>query len=77
MLGFAKNPQTRFFAAGDVFTVSAFIAQAQTALMRASDRVQARYGHPCSAAAAQLAQIEARAAAFGPADIVTCLSVQG
>lgn len=67
---------TEYFAPGDVFALPVFMDRARTALMRASDRVQARYGHPCSAAAAQLARIETQGAQFRPADMVRCLAVQ-
>lgn len=43
--------------AGRSYVVAEFVARARAALVEASDRVQARRGHPCSAAAASLAAI--------------------
>ncbi|TDT96927.1 putative repeat protein (TIGR04042 family) [Azorhizobium sp. AG788] len=41
-----------------------FLARSRTALTIASDRVEAKYGFPCSRALGQLARIEAAARAF-------------
>ncbi|MDR6954253.1 putative repeat protein (TIGR04042 family) [Ancylobacter sp. 3268] len=63
------------FEEGEVYPLAEFIARARTALTIASDRVAARYGHPCSLALGQLARLESRAAAFAdqPQAQVACL----
>lgn len=53
-----------FFVAGESYPLADFIDRSRTALNLASDRVRARYGHPCARAQAQLARIEAAAAVF-------------
>lgn len=53
------------FAAGTPYPLAEFVARSRTALHEASARVQARYGAPCGRAAAQLAEIERRAAGSG------------
>ena len=53
-------------SAGADYAVPEFVARVRRALTEASDRVRAARGTACSAAAAQLAQVEARAAAFAP-----------
>ncbi|RXF72643.1 MSMEG_0570 family nitrogen starvation response protein [Hansschlegelia zhihuaiae] len=55
------------FAAGKVYRLDDFLARARTALSVASERVQAKYGFPCSRALGQLARIETAAAAFANA----------
>jgi uncharacterized repeat protein (TIGR04042 family) len=49
---------------GRLYPVPAFVELARTALNIASDRVQAKYGMPCSRALGQLARIEATAKPF-------------
>ena len=51
-------------AVGAAYPLPEFLGRCRAALQIASDRVQAKYGFPCSRAAAQLARREARAAAF-------------
>jgi uncharacterized repeat protein (TIGR04042 family) len=51
-------------AVGAEYPLAEFLGRCRTALQIASDRVQTRYGFPCSRAMAQLARIEARAASF-------------
>ena len=51
-------------AVGVAYPLPEFVARCRTALGIASDRVQAKYGFPCSRALAQLARLEARAARF-------------
>jgi uncharacterized repeat protein (TIGR04042 family) len=51
-------------AVGAAYPLPEFLGRCRTALRIASDRVQAKYGFPCSRAAAQLARLETRAAAF-------------
>lgn len=55
---------------GVAYGLEDFVARSRTALQRGSDRVAARYGSPCSAAAATFAAIEARAGAFGAGERV-------
>ena len=49
---------------GTDYSLDEFVERAQTALGIASDRVKARYGMPCSLAAAQLREIDLYAAPF-------------
>lgn len=67
-----------FFAPGTAYPLGQFLDLSRTALSRASQRVEAVYGHPCSMAAAELARIEARGRAFAgqPAAQVTCLAIR-
>jgi uncharacterized repeat protein (TIGR04042 family) len=53
-----------FFAPGKSYPLADFLKRSRTALNLASDRVQARYGFPCSRAMAQLNRIETGARAF-------------
>ena len=55
---------------GATYPVVEFVERSRTALGLASDRVQARYGFPCSRSAASLAQIEAAAATHDSAGAV-------
>lgn len=50
-----------YFEVGKAYEVSEFVAKAREALTVASDRVQAKYGFPCSRALGQLSKIEATA----------------
>jgi uncharacterized repeat protein (TIGR04042 family) len=53
-----------FLAPGTAYRLADFLARSRAALTIASDRVEARYGMPCSRALRQLADIEARCKAF-------------
>ena len=53
-----------YFSVGADYALPDFLARSRTALGIASDRVKAKYGSPCGRALAQLARIEAAAAAF-------------
>jgi len=53
-----------FFAPGESYPLADFVERSRTALHIASERVEAKYGHACSRAVAQLAQIEAVAKTF-------------
>ena len=53
-----------YFVPGETYALADFLALSRTALAIASDRVKAKYGVPCGRALAQLARIEAVAAAF-------------
>lgn len=50
-------------SAGTRYTVADFLTRSRRALELASERVEARYGMPCTAARASLAAIETLAAA--------------
>jgi uncharacterized repeat protein (TIGR04042 family) len=52
------------FVPGARYPMAEFLARSRTALTAASDRVQAKYGSPCSLALGQLARIEAIAARY-------------
>jgi len=54
-----------YFTPGSVYGVADFVARSREALHLASERVRARYGIACTAAEAQLAEIERVAAGFG------------
>ena len=51
-------------SAGAAYPLDDFLSRIGDALRIASDRVQRKYGMPCSRAIGQLAQINRRAAAF-------------
>jgi uncharacterized repeat protein (TIGR04042 family) len=53
-----------YFAPGETYTLDEFVRRSRTALTIASDRVQAKYGFPCSLALGQLQKIEQKAAQF-------------
>lgn len=53
-----------FCTPGTAYPVADFLARMRQALTIASRRVEAKYGFPCSRAAATLAGIEARSAPF-------------
>ncbi len=53
-----------YFVVGESYPLEDFIDRSRSALRIASDRVQAKYGAPCSRALAQLARIEAAGARF-------------
>jgi uncharacterized repeat protein (TIGR04042 family) len=52
------------FSAGESYPVKQFVELSRVALRIASDRVQAKYGMPCSRALGQLARIESKARTF-------------
>lgn len=54
----------KYFEPGERYTVTEFVARSRESLTIASDRVQARYGFPCSRALGQLRQIEATAKSY-------------
>jgi uncharacterized repeat protein (TIGR04042 family) len=56
-----------FLSLGQSYPLDDFVGRSRTALNIASDRVKAKYGWPCSRAAAQLAQLEKVAASFAGA----------
>jgi uncharacterized repeat protein (TIGR04042 family) len=57
-----------YFRPGAAYPLGDFLTRSRTALKIASDRVEAKYGFPCSRALGQLARIEAACASFASAD---------
>jgi uncharacterized repeat protein (TIGR04042 family) len=55
---------TDFFREGESYSLTEFLSLSRQALSIASDRVKAKYGHPCSLALGQLARIEKAGAEF-------------
>jgi uncharacterized repeat protein (TIGR04042 family) len=53
------------FSRGEAYPLADFVELTRTAMTEASDRVRARFGFPCSRAAATLASVEATAARLG------------
>ena len=53
-----------FLAPGESYPLADFVERSRTALNIASERVEAKFGWPCSRAQAQLARIETAADAF-------------
>jgi len=53
-----------FLVPGESYALADFLGRSRQALRIASDRVEARYGMPCSRALGQLARIEAAGSAF-------------
>jgi uncharacterized repeat protein (TIGR04042 family) len=53
-----------YFVVGKSYLLAEFLSLLRAALKIASDRVQAKYGHPCSRALAQLARIESVSQTF-------------
>ena len=51
----------KYFVAGEEYELEEFVKQSRIALNRASERVKAAFGYPCSKAMAQLQQIETKA----------------
>ncbi len=58
---------------GDCYELADFLLRCRTALAIASQRVAARYGHPCSLALGQLAEIERRVRTFSPGAGKVCV----
>jgi uncharacterized repeat protein (TIGR04042 family) len=58
-----------FFEEGETYPIRDFLDRSRKALTIASDRVEAKYGYPCSLARGQLARIENASVHFlGDAD---------
>jgi uncharacterized repeat protein (TIGR04042 family) len=57
-----------FLREGDSYSVTDFLQRSRQALQIASERVEAKFGFPCSLALGQLARIEAKAAEFAGQD---------
>ena len=58
-----------YLSEGAAYSLDEFLTRTRTALRIASDRVEAKYGFPCSLALGQLARIEAGAAAFQQGEV--------
>jgi uncharacterized repeat protein (TIGR04042 family) len=53
-----------YFREGEAYPLTDFLERSRTALRIASDRVEAKYGRPCSLALGQLSAIETAASRF-------------
>jgi uncharacterized repeat protein (TIGR04042 family) len=53
-----------YFREGEAYALTDFLERSRTALRIASDRVEAKYGRPCSLARGQLSAIETAASRF-------------
>ena len=56
----------KFFHAGEEMPVSDFVARSREALADASERVRRKFGFTCTAASAQMADIEHSMRAYPP-----------
>lgn len=54
----------KYLSVGETYTLADFLERSRTALNLASDRVQAKFGFPCSLAIGQLQALETTAAQF-------------
>jgi uncharacterized repeat protein (TIGR04042 family) len=61
----------RYFSLGQVLPAAEFLKLSRSALTEASERVRAKFGYSCTAAAASLAEIEAWAGALSPDTPIT------
>ncbi len=66
----------KYFEPGETYTVTDFLAKSQEALSIASDRVQEKYGFPCSRALGQIKKIEAEAQRHADDKTVTVLQFE-
>jgi len=66
----------KYFEPGQAYTVKDFLTRSRESLTIASDRVQAKFGFPCSRAQGQIRQIEAAAQPYlaSPENQVTVLA---
>ncbi|MBW4460714.1 MAG: MSMEG_0570 family nitrogen starvation response protein [Nodosilinea sp. WJT8-NPBG4] len=65
-----------YFAPATSYPLTDFVERSRTALTIASDRVQAKYGMPCSLALSQLRQIEAAASRYDHLSTPTVTVIQ-
>lgn len=65
-----------YFTPEQEYDLNDFVERSRTALKIASDRVQAKYGFPCSRALGQLAKIEIQAAKYAELDQPTVRLIQ-
>lgn len=56
-----------YFEPGATYTIAEFVEKSRESLTIASDRVQAKFGFPCSRALSQLQSIETTAQAYADA----------
>ena len=63
------------FAVGEEMTVAEFLARSRAALHAAAERVRAKFGFGCTAASAQLADIERWARAYPDDGTVRILAI--
>lgn len=63
-----------YLEVGQSYPLADFVSRSHAALSIASDRVEAKFGHPCSLALGQLQSIEAAAKSFAdqPDALVRC-----
>ncbi|MBC7883321.1 MAG: MSMEG_0570 family nitrogen starvation response protein [Anaerolineae bacterium] len=54
----------QYFEVGQIYPLKDFLERSRTALQIASDRVEKKYGYPCSIALRQLKQIETTGTQF-------------
>ena len=66
----------KYFEPGSTYTVSEFVEKSREALTIASDRVQTRFGYPCSRALGQIQTIETAAKAYESAPESTITFIQ-
>lgn len=66
----------KYFETGESYTVTDFLARSRESLSIASDRVQAKFGFPCSRALGQIQKIEAKAQQYADADHSTVTVIQ-
>ncbi|WP_166640447.1 MSMEG_0570 family nitrogen starvation response protein [Amycolatopsis sp. SID8362] len=65
-----------YLAVGGCYTVSDFVDRSTTALAEASERVRAKFGFACTAAAASAERIVQLASSCAPQDTVTVIAMQ-
>jgi uncharacterized repeat protein (TIGR04042 family) len=65
-----------YLQVGGSYAVADFLERSRTMLTIAAERVRAKYGFYCTAAMAQLEQIEVHAAAAPPEESVTVLAFE-
>ncbi|MGB7247653.1 MAG: MSMEG_0570 family nitrogen starvation response protein [Phormidesmis sp.] len=68
----------KYFTPGESYTVTEFLERSRESLTIASDRVQAKFGFPCSRALGQLQRIETKAQKYSeqPEGQVTVLQFE-
>ncbi len=54
----------KYFTPNTDYDLDDFVSRSRTALLIASDRVQAKYGRPCGLALGQIAEIEANSTKY-------------
>lgn len=66
-----------YFSPGTTYPLADFSSRAETALTSASNRVQQKFGYPCSRALGQLSHLKTQIANFQDHDdpVVTCIDM--